>query len=56
MLFRDGLYTSFPRKKVSEEQIQFAQQRGKQLKQEIEVKKIHQSTDRHQILILVITF
>ena len=55
MLFRDGLCTSFPRKKVSDEQIQLARQRDKQLKQERE-KKIHQSMDRHQISILVITF
>ena len=27
MLFRDGLYTSFPRKKVSDKQIQLARQR-----------------------------
>ena len=39
MLFRDGLYISFPRKKVSDEQMQLAQQRDKQLKQEREIEK-----------------
>ena len=38
-LFRDGLCTPFPRKKVSDEQIQLAQQREKQLKQEREIEK-----------------
>ena len=39
MLFRNGLCTSFPRKEVSEEQVQLERQRDKQLKQEREIEK-----------------
>ena len=39
MLFRDGFCTSFPRKEVSGEEIQLAQQRDTQLKQEREIEK-----------------
>ena len=56
MLFRDGFCTSFPRKKVSGEEIQLAQQRDTQLKQEREIEKNSSKFRQTSILILAITF